>query len=63
MMGQMSTTSHPILSSTHSMFRGLQKTRREKLVALPADTSPEIAEGLGKAHTKLSAYHYKYDQS
>jgi hypothetical protein len=48
---------------THSTFRGLQKTLKEKLVALPADASPELAEGLRKAHTKLSDYYYKYDQS
>jgi hypothetical protein len=60
---QMSNTSRPMLSSTHKIFRGLQKTLKEKLVALPKDSSPELVEGLTKAHRKLSDYYYKYDKS
>lgn len=60
---QMSTTSRPMLSFTHTIFRGLQKSLKEKLAALPADSPPELVEGLTKAHRKLSDYYYKYDQS
>ncbi|KAJ6575957.1 hypothetical protein DFH09DRAFT_1311412 [Mycena vulgaris] len=60
---QMSTTSRPMLSSTHAIFRGLQTTLKEKLVALPKESSPELVEGLSKAHRKLSDYYYKYNQS
>jgi hypothetical protein len=52
-----------MLSSTHSIFRGLQKTLKEKLTALPKDAPTELVEGLTKAHRKLSDYYYKYDQS
>lgn len=60
---QMSTTSKPMLSSTHSAFRGLQRTLRDKLKQLPADAPPELVEGLTNAHRKLSDYYYKYDES
>lgn len=52
-----------MLSLTHSTFRGLQKTLKDKLAALPNDAPPELVEGLNKAHRKLSDYYYKYDQS
>jgi hypothetical protein len=60
---EMSRTSRPMLSSTHSTFRGLQKTLKEKLTALPNTAPPELVEGLTKAHRKLSDYYWKYDQS
>jgi hypothetical protein len=60
---QMSTTSRPMLSSTHSTFRGLQKTLKDKLSSLPPGSPPELVEGLTKAHRKLSDYYYKYDHS
>ncbi|KAF7371954.1 Transposase-like protein [Mycena venus] len=60
---QMSTTSRPMLPSTHSTFRSLQKTLKDKLAALPDDAAPDLVEGLTKAHLKPSKYDYKYDQS
>ncbi|KAJ7683989.1 hypothetical protein B0H17DRAFT_941195, partial [Mycena rosella] len=60
---QMSTTSRPMLSSTHSTFHGLQRTLKDKLSALPPELPAELVEGLTKAHQKLSDYYYKYDQS
>ncbi|KAJ7362630.1 hypothetical protein DFH08DRAFT_683269 [Mycena albidolilacea] len=39
---QMSIISRPLLSLTHKIFRGLQKTLKEKLVALPKDSSSEL---------------------
>ncbi|KAJ7780449.1 hypothetical protein B0H14DRAFT_2401076, partial [Mycena olivaceomarginata] len=60
---EMSRTSRPMLSFTHSTFRGLQKILKEKVAGLPKNTSPKLVEGLMKSHLKLSDYYYKYDQS
>ncbi|KAJ7714464.1 hypothetical protein B0H14DRAFT_2250463, partial [Mycena olivaceomarginata] len=60
---EMSRTSRPMLSFTHSTFSGLQKILKEKLAGLPKNTSLELVEGLMKSHLKLSDYYYKYDQS
>ncbi|KAK6981508.1 Transposase-like protein, partial [Favolaschia claudopus] len=60
---EMSRTSRPMLSSTHSTFRGLQKILKDKITALPPNSSPELREGLARAHLKLSDYYYKFDQS
>ncbi|KAJ7327667.1 hypothetical protein DFH08DRAFT_710399, partial [Mycena albidolilacea] len=60
---QMSTTSRPMLSSTHSIFCGLQKTLKDKLTALLPNLDPELMNGLTKAHHKLSDYYYKFDRS
>ncbi|KAJ7714916.1 ribonuclease H-like domain-containing protein [Mycena metata] len=60
---QMSATSRPMLSSTHYIFRALQRTLKDKLKALPPNTPPELVLGLTDAHRKLSDYYYKYDQS
>ncbi|KAK6978255.1 hypothetical protein R3P38DRAFT_2578539, partial [Favolaschia claudopus] len=60
---EMSRTSRPMLSSTHSTFRGLQKILKDKIGALPPNASPELREGLARAHLKLSDYYYKFDQS
>ncbi|KAJ7192893.1 hypothetical protein GGX14DRAFT_307899, partial [Mycena pura] len=60
---QMSTTSVPMLSATHGVFLGLQKRLQAQLRAIPAGTSPELADALTAAHRKLSDYYYKYDES
>ncbi|KAE9386398.1 hypothetical protein BT96DRAFT_788678, partial [Gymnopus androsaceus JB14] len=60
---QMSTTSKPMLSSTHSTFCGLQCMLKEKLKQLPQDAPPKPVQGLMEAHQKLSDYYYKYDHS
>ncbi|KAJ7030511.1 hypothetical protein C8F04DRAFT_961455, partial [Mycena alexandri] len=60
---EMSATSRPMLSSTHCIFCGLQKTLKNKLAALPDNSPEELVEGLTNAHRKLSDYYYKFDQS
>ncbi|KAJ7694949.1 hypothetical protein B0H16DRAFT_1351262 [Mycena metata] len=57
---QMSTTSRSMLSHTHSIFRGLQRTLKDKL---PENSPPELVDGLTKAHRKLSDYYCKFDES
>ncbi|KAK0238776.1 hypothetical protein EDD85DRAFT_950996 [Armillaria nabsnona] len=59
----MSTTQHPILSTTHTIFCGLQSHLHDILCDLPDDISPQIKSGLVDAHRKLSDYYYKYDKS
>jgi hypothetical protein len=60
---QMSMTSKPMLSSTHSTFCGLQRTLKKKLENLPNDSPSELVQGLTEAHRKLSDYYWKYDHS
>jgi hypothetical protein len=59
----MSTTKVPMLSTTHAIFRGLQEDIKEILRNLPTSVSPGIKQGLIDAHTKLSDYYHKYDES
>jgi len=59
---QMSTTSSPMLSSTHAIFRGLQSDLREILLDTHGLT-PRLIVGLTDAHRKLSDYYYKFDDS
>ncbi len=60
---QMSTTSSPMLSTTHAIFRGLQDELKSILRSLPDDVSPELKRALLNAHRKLSDYFYKFDLS
>ena len=60
---QMSTTKHPMLSSTHAIYRGLQESLRESLRNLPNNTPPKLKLGLTRAHRKLSDYYNKIDDS
>ncbi|KAF8235474.1 hypothetical protein L208DRAFT_1256633, partial [Tricholoma matsutake] len=61
---QMSTTnSIPMLSTTHAIFRGLQEDINGILCSFPATVSPRINHSLIDAHTKLSDYYHKYDES
>jgi hypothetical protein len=60
---QMSTTKVPMLSTTHAIFRGLQEDIKGILRSLPATVSSRIKHGLIDAHTKLSDYYHKYDES
>ncbi|KAF8223262.1 hypothetical protein L208DRAFT_1317767, partial [Tricholoma matsutake] len=60
---QMSTTKIPMLSTTHAIFWGLQEDIKGILQSLPAPVSPRIKHGLIDAHTKLSDYYHKYDES
>ncbi|KAJ7348858.1 hypothetical protein DFH08DRAFT_697701, partial [Mycena albidolilacea] len=60
---QMSTTKIPMISTTHTVFRGLQQSIRDNIRLLPDDIAPEIKEGLISAHLKLSDYYTKFDES
>ncbi|KIJ35069.1 hypothetical protein M422DRAFT_181341 [Sphaerobolus stellatus SS14] len=60
---EMSATKHSTLSSTHTIFKGLQDHLAKQLAMLP-DTAPkEVCDGLLDLHRKLSNYFYKIDQS
>ena len=59
----MSTTKVPMLSTTHAIFHGLQDDIKDIIRSLPASASPSIKFGLIDAHTKLSDYYHKYDES
>jgi hypothetical protein len=60
---EMSTTSKPMLSQTHIVFCGLQRTVKDILSALPNTVNITLKQGLVDAHTKLSDYYYKFDAS
>ncbi|KAF5366386.1 hypothetical protein D9758_009749 [Tetrapyrgos nigripes] len=60
---EMSTTKQPMLSKTLATFRGLQDNVRSILAQLPHSTDQSLRRGLFDAHTKLSDYYYKFDQS
>ncbi|KAJ7312326.1 hypothetical protein DFH08DRAFT_717787 [Mycena albidolilacea] len=60
---EMSTTSKPMLSQTHIVFRGLQRTFKDIFSALPNTVDITLKQGLIDAHTKLSDYYYKFDTS
>ncbi|KAJ7088226.1 hypothetical protein C8R43DRAFT_863413, partial [Mycena crocata] len=60
---QMSATKQPVLSTTHAMFRGLEQQLKDTLKKLPPSTDPALKKGLIEAHTKLSDYYAKFDES
>ncbi|KAF8815008.1 hypothetical protein BYT27DRAFT_7007730, partial [Phlegmacium glaucopus] len=60
---QMSTTSKPMLSTTHAIFRGLQDAIKKIYADLPHTAPHQLKSGLLDAHQKLSEYYYKYDES
>jgi hypothetical protein len=60
---QMSTTKQPMLSHTHTIFRGLQAKVKEAIEELPANADPALRDGLAQAHRKLSNYFTKFDVS
>ncbi|KAJ6529069.1 hypothetical protein DFH09DRAFT_99895 [Mycena vulgaris] len=59
----MSTTKRPVLSFTHTIFRGLQDDLRTSIRGLPLSTPSVLRNGLLEAHRKLSDYYYKSDES
>ena len=59
---QMSTTSKPMISTTHAIFRGLQDNLRSILRDLPNTVAPGIIAGITQAHRKLSDYFTKFDE-
>jgi hypothetical protein len=60
---QMSTTSKPMLSTTHAIFRGLQDAIKAIYADLPSTAPRQLKVGLLDAHQKLREYYYKYDES
>jgi hypothetical protein len=60
---QMSTTKVPMLSTTYAIFCGLQDDIKDIIHSLPTSASPSIKFSLIDAHTKLSEYYHKYDES
>ena len=60
---QMSTTQTPMLSTTHTVFCGLQDELHEIIWDFPDSVPPSLKEGLTDAHHKLSDYYYKIDTS
>jgi len=60
---QMSTTKCSMLSSTHTIFRGLQDDLHNSLADLPDNALAKLKISLMKAHWKLSDYYTKLDES
>src|SRR5260370_30419669 len=60
---EMHATKVPMLSMTHTIFRGLQDDIKNILRNLPNLASPKIKLGLTDAHHKLSDYYYQFDAS
>ncbi|KAF5310636.1 hypothetical protein D9619_008095 [Psilocybe cf. subviscida] len=60
---QMSSTTKPMLSTTHAVFCGLQDELRSTISTLPNDVDPQIRTRLINAHRKLSDYYHTFDQS
>ncbi|KAJ6615951.1 hypothetical protein B0H10DRAFT_1800514, partial [Mycena sp. CBHHK59/15] len=59
----MSTTKRPVLSFTHTVFRGLQGDLRKSICELPLSTPSALRNGLIEAHRKHSDYYHKSDDS
>ena len=60
---QMSKTKEPMLSTVHAIFRGLQDHISTILRELPDSAPRQLREGLVGAHTKLSDYYWRTDES
>jgi len=60
---QMSATKQSMLSSTYTIFLGLQSHLKKELAKLPATADPMLRQGLVEAHVKLSDYFTKFDKS
>ncbi|CAK5270384.1 unnamed protein product [Mycena citricolor] len=60
---EMSTTKSPMISTVHSVFRGLQFDIKSHIADLPDDTISEIKQALVNSHMKLSEYFSKFDVS
>ena len=60
---QMSTIKWPMLSSTHTICRGLQESLCKSLRNLPNNTLPQLKLGLLRAHRKISDNYNKIGDS
>jgi hypothetical protein len=60
---QMSKTKEPMLSTVHAVFRGLQDHVASMLRKLPDSAPSQLRTGLVDAHTKLSDYYFRSDES
>ncbi|KAH9049190.1 hypothetical protein EDB83DRAFT_2522741 [Lactarius deliciosus] len=59
----MSTTKTLMLSTTYTIFQGLQDNIKDILCHLPNSASPAIKLGLMDVHCKLSDSYYQFDVS
>jgi hypothetical protein len=62
-MTEMSKTKEPMLSTVHAIFRGLQDHVSSTLRELPDSAPSQLRTGLVEAHTKLSNYYFRSDES
>jgi hypothetical protein len=62
-MTEMSKTKEPMLSTVLAIFRGLQDHVSLILWELPDSAPPQLRTGLVEAHTKLSEYYFRSDES
>jgi len=60
---EMSKTKEPMLSMIHAIFRGLQDHISSILRELPDSAPTQLRIGLVDAHTKLSEYYFRLDES
>ena len=60
---EMSKTKEPMLSTVHAIFRGLQDHLSTILRELPDSAPSQLRNGLVEAHTKLSDYYFRSDES
>jgi hypothetical protein len=60
---QMSKTKVPMLSTVHAVFCGLQDHVALLLRKLPDSAPSQLRTGLVEAHTKLSNYYFRSDES
>jgi hypothetical protein len=52
-----------MISTTHAVFRGLQQELQKLFGTLPDNVVPQLKLGIISAHTKLSDYYTKFDES
>ena len=60
---EMSKMKEPLLSMVHAIFQGLQDHVSSILCELPDSAPSQLRTGLVEAHTKLSDYYFRSDES
>ncbi|KIJ38162.1 hypothetical protein M422DRAFT_176975 [Sphaerobolus stellatus SS14] len=58
---QMSAIKKPLLSTAHTIFKGLQDDLAKFMKDLPNDAPPKLMLALLGSHCKLSDYFFKFD--